>query len=110
MNENGNNKDVVSFVLGIVVVTIIYLLVQREFNKIVGNGNTSHSSSGGNKSTTVKSGGCGCGGGGNSLPTNPTVSPGANSLDDKLSFPNSVQSNGGMSHATFLAGTAGIAS
>jgi hypothetical protein len=102
MNENGNGKDVTSFVLGIVVVAIIYLLVQRELNKVLG---PSHGGSGGGKGGgSSKSGGgcgCGCGGGNGTTPTNPGTSPGANSLDGVLAFPNSVQSNGGMSHSTF---------
>lgn len=101
MNEN-RSKDVASFVLGIIVTTIIYLLVKREFDKFVGSGKggDSHASGG---SSHASGGGCGCGGlaGGGTTGTNPETSPGANSLDSHLAFPNSVSSNGGMSHATF---------
>lgn len=100
MNE-GKNQDVVSFVLGIVVVAIIYLLVQRELKKVLDGGNSHSRTSSGGGSSPSSSGGCGCGGGGGSTPTNPGTSPGANSLDGVLAFPNSVSSNGGMSHATF---------
>lgn len=98
MNE-GKDNNVVSFVLGIVVVAIIYLLVQRELSKILG---PSHNKGGGGSTTThAGGGGCGCGGGGGNTPENPETSPGANSLEGILAFPNSVQSNGGMSHATY---------
>jgi hypothetical protein len=102
MNEN-RNKDIASFVLGIIVTTIIYLLVKREFDKIVGGGNSRSSASGGGGGSHASGGGCGCSGlaGGGNTPTNPETSPGANSLDGSLAFPNSVSSNGGMSHATF---------
>ena len=102
MNEN-RSKDVASFVLGIIVTTIIYLLVKREFDKIVGGGKSkSANGGGGGGGSHASGGGCGCGGlASGSTSTNPQTSPGANSLDGNLAFPNSVSSNGGMSHATF---------
>lgn len=107
MNEN--NKDVASFVLGIIVTTIIYLLVKREFDKIVngkngGGGSSSANGGGGGSSSHGGGGGCGCGcgglAGGGTTGINPETSPGANSLDGHLAFPGSVSSNGGMAHAT----------
>ena len=93
-----NDRSVEHFFLGVIIAVVLFLVLRKEFAKLSargGGGDTVATAPGGG------GGGCGCSGGAG-LPTNPGVSPGAQSLSDMLSFPASTISHGAQfSQTTF---------
>jgi hypothetical protein len=87
-----NDKSAENFALGVIVAVILYLILRREIGKLPML--TSGNRGGGLTRAEKANGGCGCGSSSSATPSNPGISPGAQSFDDMLSFPASVVSHG----------------
>src|SRR5262249_39307585 len=98
-NSNSSNGNVESFVLGLIIAVLVYLLLTHKLQSLLNGSGRNGAGAGSSSRGGSGGGGCGCGGGGDSqpLPENPGTSPGLNSLDDFLAFPNNAHSSSWLS-------------